>query len=289
MKRILITGANSYIGTSFENYMSQFGSDYQIDTVDMRGEDWKKADFSGFDSIIHVAGIVHVKEKNDNLYYQVNRDLAFETAKKAKTDRVKQFIFFSSMSIFGMDTGVITDKTKPNPKTPYGKSKLAAEGLLKELESESFRICILRPPMIYGPNSVGNYPRLAKLAKKIPVFPKVNNQRSMLYIDNLSAFLKLMVDTNLSGVFHPQNDEYVNTSEMVKIIAEAHDKKLIIIPGFSGIIKLVSTRIGVFRKVFGSLIYQESAIGFPGSKVLNVRLEYQDKDIRRSIFESEKK
>lgn len=289
MKRILITGANSYVGTSFEKYMTQFGSDYQIETIDMRGEDWKKADFSGFDSIIHVAGIVHVKEKNDNLYYKVNRDLAFETAKKAKADRVKQFIFFSSMSIFGMDTGIITDKTKPNPKTPYGKSKLAAEGLLKELESESFRICILRPPMIYGPNSVGNYPRLAKLAKKIPVFPKVNNQRSMLYIDNLSAFLKLMVDTNLSGVFHPQNDEYVNTSEMVKIIAEAHDKKLIIIPGFSGIIKLVSTRIGVFRKVFGSLIYQESAIGFPGSKVLNVRLEYQDKDIRRSIFESEKK
>ena len=153
MKRILITGANSYVGTSFEKYMTQFGSDYQIETIDMRGEDWKKADFSGFDSIIHVAGIVHVKEKNDNLYYKVNRDLAFETAKKAKADRVKQFIFFSSMSIFGMDTGIITDKTKPNPKTPYGKSKLAAEGLLKELESESFRICILRPPMIYGPNS----------------------------------------------------------------------------------------------------------------------------------------
>lgn len=288
MKRILITGANSYIGTSFEKYMTQFGSDYEIETIDMRGEDWKKADFSGFDSIIHVAGIVHVKEKNDDLYYQVNRDLASETAEKAKNDGVKQFIFFSSMSVFGMDTGVITDKTKPNPKTPYGKSKLAAEELLKGLDSDSFTVCILRPPMIYGPNSVGNYPRLAKLANKIPIFPKVNNQRSMLYIGNLSAFIKLLVDTNLSGTFHPQNNEYVNTSEMVKLIAEAHDKDITVVPGFSGIINLLSARIGVFRKVFGSLIYQKSTIGFPGSKILNVSLQYQDKDFKSSIFESEK-
>lgn len=289
MKRILITGANSYIGTSFEKYMSQFGSDYQIGTGDMRGETWRKMDFSVYDSIIHVAGIVHIKEKNEDLYYQVNRDLAFETAKKAKADGAKQFIFFSSMSVFGMDTGVITNTTKPNPKTPYGKSKLAAEELLKGLESESFTVCILRPPMIYGPNSVGNYPRLAKLANKTPIFPKVDNQRSMLYIGNLSAFLKLMVDTNLSGIFHPQNDEYVNTSEMVKLIAEAHDKNITVIPGFSGIIKLLSAQIGIFRKVFGSLIYQESTIGFPDSKILNVRLEYQDKDFKNSIYESEKK
>lgn len=287
MKRILITGANSYIGTSFENYMSQFGSDYQIETIDMRGEDWKKADFSSFDSIIHVAGIVHVKEKNEGLYYQVNRDLAFETAKKAKSDGVNQFIFFSSMSVFGMDTGVITDKTKPNPKTPYGKSKLAAEGLLKELESKSFRICILRPPMIYGPNSVGNYPRLAKLAKKIPVFPKVNNQRSMLYIDNLSAFLKLMVDTNLSGIFHPQNDEYVNTSEMVKIIAEVNGKRIFLVPGFNSLIKVASIQSGLLRKVFGSLVYYSDTEGFPQSTSNNVFLDYQDKTFIESISHSE--
>lgn len=289
MKRILITGASSYVGTSFENYMSQFGSDYQIETIDMRNNAWRDTSFSVYDAIIHVAGIVHVKEKNDGLYYQVNRDLAFETAKKAKADGTKQFIFFSSMSVFGMDTGVITDKTMPNPTTPYGKSKLAAEVFLKEIESESFRICILRPPMIYGPNSVGNYPKLAKLAKKSPIFPKINNQRSMLYIGNLSAFLKLMLDNNLSGTFHPQNGQYVNTSEMVKLIADANNKNLRVIPGFSKIIELISARIGVFRKVFGSLIYQESTIGFPGSKLLSLRLEYQDKEFKDSIFESEKK
>ncbi|MDT2757483.1 NAD-dependent epimerase/dehydratase family protein [Enterococcus asini] len=289
MKRILITGANSYIGTSFEKYIAKFGNDYQVDTIDMHGDAWREVDFSGYDSIIHVAGIVHVKERNDELYYQVNRDLAFETAKKAKEDGAKQFIFFSSMSIFGLDTGVITNTTKPNPKTPYGKSKLAAEGLLKGLEAESFIVCILRPPMIYGPNSVGNYPKLAKLAKKIPVFPKVNNQRSMLYIGNLSAFLKLMIDTRLSGTFHPQNKEYANTSEMVKLIAEAHDRNLLLLPGFSGVIKLASTRVGVLRKVFGSLIYQKNTVGFPDSKFHHIKLEYQDKNFKNSIFESENK
>lgn len=288
MKRILITGANSYIGTSFEKYIATFGEDYQVDTIGMHGDSWREADFSMYDSIIHVAGIVHVKEKNDDLYYQVNRDLAFETARKAKEDGAKQFIFFSSMSIFGMDTGVISKTTKPNPKTPYGKSKLTAENLLKDLESESFTVCILRPPMIYGPNSVGNYPRLAKLAKKTPIFPKVNNQRSMLYIGNLSAFLKLMIDTNLSGTFHPQNDEYVNTSEMVRLIAEAHGKKIILVPGFSGIIKLASARIGVLRKVFDSLTFADDMTGYPGSKILGIKLDYQESNLKTSILETEK-
>ncbi|MEO1781386.1 NAD-dependent epimerase/dehydratase family protein [Enterococcus diestrammenae] len=287
MKRILITGANSYIGTSFENFMAQFGEDYQIDTIDMRGDSWREKDFSGYDSLIHVAGIVHVKEKNDQLYYQVNRDLAVETAKKAKKDGVKQFIFFSSMSIYGMDTGVITKETKPNPKNAYGKSKLAAEELLRELQADDFQICVLRPPMIYGPNSVGNYPRLAKLAKKTPIFPKVNNQRSMLYIGNLSAFLKLMIDTTLSGTFHPQNKEYVNTSEMVKLIAKTNRKKLYLVPGFSGIITVFSSQVSTLRKVFGTLVYDEKTQGFPGSTCNNKLMTYQNKNFDDSILETE--
>lgn len=288
MKRILVTGENSYIGTSFEKYMSQFGENYKIDTIDMRGDAWRKMNFEFYDSVIHVAGIVHVKEKNDNLYYQVNRDLAYETAQKAKSDGVSQFIFFSSMSIFGMDTGIITSLTEPNPKSPYGKSKLEAEKLLKTLESESFSVCILRPPMIYGPNSVGNYPRLSKLAKKTPVFPKVNNQRSMLYIDNLNAFLKIAIDSSISGVFHPQNSAYVNTSEMVKVIAKANNRTVHLIPGFNPVIKLLSNRIVVLKKIFGSLIYAEDMDGFPESKINGTVLSYQCKNFKNSILETEK-
>ena len=61
MKRILITGADSYIGTSVEKWLkrSEFSGMYQVDTVDMRGEGWKQKDFSGYDTVFHVAGIAH--------------------------------------------------------------------------------------------------------------------------------------------------------------------------------------------------------------------------------------
>ena len=159
--------------------------------------------------------------------------------------------------------------------------------MLRELQADDFQICVLRPPMIYGPNSVGNYPRLAKLAKKTPIFPKVNNQRSMLYIGNLSAFLKLMIDTTLSGTFHPQNKEYVNTSEMVKLIAKTNRKKLYLVPGFSGIITVFSSQVSTLRKVFGTLVYDDKTQGFPGSTCNNKLMTYQNKNFDDSILETE--
>ena len=65
-----------------------------------------------------------------------------------------------------------------------------------------------------------------KLAQKLPVFPDIDNQRSMLHIDNLCEFIRLMIDNEESGLFFPQNREYVKTSEMVKLIAEVHGKKI---------------------------------------------------------------
>src|SRR5690606_7124221 len=118
--------------------------------------------------VIHVAGIAHVKETKENadLYYKVNRDLAFEVAKKAKNEGVKQFIFLSSMSVYGIETGIIKINTPTNPKTNYGRSKLEAEELISSIESDSFKVAILRPPMIYGKGCKGNYIRLANLAIK---------------------------------------------------------------------------------------------------------------------------
>ena len=170
MKRILITGANSYIGTSFENWMKQFGDEYQIDTLDMHGELWKEKDFSLYDSVFHVAGIAHadvskVSEETKQLYYKVNCDLAVETAQKYKNDlngRIGQFIYMSSIIIYGEETNinkkrVITPETEPNPSSFYGDSKWQAEKRLTLLQSENFQLAIIRPPMIYGEGSKGNY------------------------------------------------------------------------------------------------------------------------------------
>lgn len=267
MKKILITGANSYIGVSFEKYMSKWPEQYQVDTVDMVDGSWREKSFAGYDAVFHVAGIAHsdtgnVTEERKAFYYKINTDLTVETAKKAKADGVKQFVFMSSAIVYGDSapigkTKVITKDTPVNPANFYGDSKVQAEKGILPLNDDSFKVCVLRPPMIYGPGSKGNYPVLSKLAQKLPVFPKVNNQRSMLYIENLAEFIRLMVENEEQGIFWPQNAEYSNTTDLVQMIARAHDKKILIIPGFTWALKIMSHVTGLVNKAFGSLSYDQ--------------------------------
>ena len=257
MKKIIITGANSYIGTSFEKWLKQWLEDYSVDTVDMMDGTWKEKDFSDYDAVFHVAGIAHIKETKENkeLYYKINRDLVYEVAKKAKDEGVKQFIFLSSMSVYGMETGVISKDTIPTPKSNYGKSKLQAEELISPLQDSTFNIAVLRPPMIYGKGCKGNYVRLEEFALKSPVFPNIENKRSMIYINNLCEFVKLLVDDCSSGLFLPQNEEYVCTSEMVKYIAETHGKKIHMTKLFNPLI--IVLKVSTINKVFGDLVYEK--------------------------------
>lgn len=282
MKKILITGANSYIGVSFENYMKQWADEYSVDTVDMIDGTWREKDFGGYDAVFHVAGIAHKKETKENaeLYYKVNRDLAIETAKKAKKDGVKQFIFLSSMSVYGMDTGVITNDTVPMPKSNYGKSKLQAEEGITSLRSDNFKVAVLRPPMVYGEGCKGNYNTLAKIALNIPAFPKINNRRSMLYIENLCEFVRLIVNSQGCGVFCPQNAEYVNTTQMANLICQANKKKFHSIRIMNCIISIAEKTLPSFRKAFGSLTYDMNMSVYQGR--YNV-VSFEDSIIRTEL------
>jgi nucleoside-diphosphate-sugar epimerase len=257
MKKILITGKNSYVGTSLKKCFANYPDQYLIDSISLRDNSWKKQDFSEYNVVFHVAGVAHIKETKENasLYYKVNRDLAYEVAKKAKVEGVKQFIFLSSMSVYGIESGVINKNTPTIPKSNYGKSKLQAEELISALENNSFKVAILRPPMIYGKGCKGNYTKLAKLALKTPVFPNIENKRSMIFIDNLSEFIREVINCSKSGVFHPQNNDYVCTSEMVKTIAELHGTKLRMTKSFNFFLKLIS--ISTVKKVFGDLVYDK--------------------------------
>jgi len=174
-----------------------------------------------------------ITEETKAKYYAVNTDLAIETAKKAKEDGVKQFIFMSSSIIYGDSAPLgkrkrITRNTQPSPANFYGDSKWQADKAIRELDTEDFFVVVLRPPMIYGKGCKGNYPVLAKLAKTLPVFPDIKNERSMLYIDNLSAFLCQIMLRKERGIFWPQNAEYSKTSELVKWIAEANNHRILI-------------------------------------------------------------
>ena len=268
MKRILITGANSYIGTSFEKYVSQWPERYDTDTVDMIDGSWREKSFAGYDAVFHVAGIAHsdngkISEEKEKLYYSVNTDLTIETAKKAKEDGVKQFVFMSCAIIYGESSPsgkqkIITKETPVSPANCYGDSKAQAEKGLKELEDDRFKVVILRPPMIYGKGSKGNYPVLVKFAKKLPLFPYVRNERSMLYIGNLVEFVRLMIENEERGTFWPQNAEYSNTSELVRMIGAAHEKKVRLVKGFGWLLKIMGRFTGLVNKAFGNLTYEKS-------------------------------
>ena len=267
MKKILITGAGSYIGTSFENYLERFKGEYSVDTVDMVDSSWREKSFSGYDAVFHVAGIAHsddgkISKEKAELYYRVNRDLTVETAEKAKADGVKQFIFMSSAIVYGASakigkTKTITKETPVSPANCYGDSKVQAENGILPLNNEDFNVVILRPPMIYGKDCKGNYKTLRKFALKLKFFPYVKNERSMLYIENLCEFVRLMIDNEESGTFFPQNDEYTNTSEMVKTIAATHGRKVRFVKGFGWALKFLGLFTGIVNKAFGSLTYDK--------------------------------
>ena len=258
MKKILITGSGSYIGTSFEKILNDnFSDEYIVDTVDMIDGTWRKYDFSGYDSVFHVAGIAHRKETKENaeLYYAVNRDLAIETAVKAKEQGVSQFVFLSSMSVYGKESGSITKNTFLLPKTHYGRSKAQAECKINELVSQSFKVVILRPPMVYGKGCPGNFNTVVKIVKKLPVFPKVNNRRSMIYIEALCCFVEKCIKNNVSGIYCPQNAEYMNTSEMARAIGEKLGKDIRLSKVLGFIVKCMMPFVPKLRKAFGTLVY----------------------------------
>ena len=261
MRNVLITGAGSYVGESVRRYILSSSSDFEIDAVDTMNDAWKEADFSKYDVVYHVAGIAHVNAdpKMEALYYKVNRDLTVEVARAAKAAGVKQFIFMSSQIVFhesqSLKSEVLTADTKENPNGFYGDSKLQAEKGLHELECDAFKVCILRPPMIYGPNSKGNFPRLVKLAQKTTLFPAWHNKRSMLYIDNLAEFVKQAILRELSGTFYPQNRELADTVEIIRYFAKANGHKVWITRLLNPFVWLGSFILQPINKMFATYYY----------------------------------
>lgn len=272
MKRILITGINSYLGKCFKSYIEGFEG-YSTISISLRSGAWREESFEGIDTVYHVAGLAHsdngrISADKAQKYYEINTDLTLELAKKAKREGVGQFIFMSSAIVYGDSAPigarrVIDARTVCSPANCYGDSKVQAEAGLRRLESDSFKVVILRPPMIYGPGCKGNYPILSLFAQKLPFFPYVDNQRSMLFVGNLMAFVKLMIDNDEAGTFFPQNAQYSNTSELVRMIAKAHGRKIRLIKGLTWLLKLVGAFTPLVDKAFGSLSYSMEMSDYP--------------------------
>lgn len=257
MKRVLITGSNSYIGTNVEEWLMREPAKYYVETLDMKDPSWKNFDFSKFDIVFHVAGVAHISTKKSmkELYFSVNRDLTIETAVKAKELGVKHFIFMSSMIVYNSKETKITLETKPNPDNFYGLSKLEAEDAILLLNSNNFKVTVLRPPMIYGFLSKGNFKKLSHIAKKSIIFPNFINKRSTLFVLNLCLIIDKIITEETIGVLFPQNNEYFSTTAYIIKYRKFFGKKTITTKIFNPIIILLIKHFGSIRKIFGDYYY----------------------------------
>ncbi len=278
MKQVCITGKNSYVGRNVANWLAPT---MHVDSISVRDEQWKSKDFSKYDVIFHVAGLAHSTpdESQRDLYYQVNTNLVYDIALKAKQEGVHQFIFMSSVIVYSQRVTHIQKDTPVEPDNFYGDSKKQAELKLQTLDDDSFKVVIIRSPMIYGPGSKGNYRRLSSLAKKTPLFPSFQNKRSMLFIDNLCAFVQEAIVHEVQGLFFPQNKEYVSTVELVKEVAHTSGHSVHFTSLLNPLIRLCLKQTMV-HKLFGDFTIDPSLSTYSFS--------YQVCDFSTSISKTER-
>lgn len=279
MKKILVVGKNSYIGESFREHCN---GKYLIDELEAKNLSPVVGQFNGYDVVVLVAGIAHIKERKENkhLYYKVNRDLAITIAKAAKEAGVNQFIFMSTMAVYGLTEGMITRETIPKPSTYYGDSKYQAELAIMKLGDSNFKVVILRPPMIYGRHCKGNYQNLRKYTLSIPFFPNYKNRRSMLYIKNLTSTIDHMIEAEAYGIYFPQDASFIKTYDMVKKIAELNGRTVYNVAFLNPLIYALKFKSSILKKIFGTLFYDTD---------LNVPLDWLY-DVRsyKCIWETER-
>lgn len=230
--KILIIGKNSYIGNHLDEWCSNQGHEvYQLDVLTI---DWENYDYSSYNTIVHVAGIVHQPNcKDESLYHQANTVLPIEIASRAKQQGVRSYVFLSTMAVFGtkkrLNKNIITSNTPTTPIGLYGKSKLAAEEGLLRLQDSCFNVVIVRPPNVYGKNCKGGYiSGFVKVVRWLPVIPVAYTEvkQSILFIDNLCEFIRLAIEQKRHGVFMPQDERTVSAVDIVTTIAKVLGKNL---------------------------------------------------------------
>lgn len=280
--KILIIGKNGFIGSSLAEWLRR--NNYAVTSVSARNEEWRTVNLSEYKTIINASGIAHRKEEktNSSIYYKVNRDQVLESAEKAKAKGVSQYIYISSMNVYG-DTGkAVNRNTSINPDSIYGKSKRAGEDAILALEDKSFRIAIIRPPVVYGYGCKGNIRILLKAAKYLFIFPCYPNRRSMVDIINLCELIRIIIDKNDRGIYHPQNKDYISTWKMLQTIAFYNGKKIHPIKVFNPLITFLIPKIGIIRKIFGDDCYERELSDYAS-------FDYCIRDYEESIKEMVKK
>jgi nucleoside-diphosphate-sugar epimerase len=253
MNKILLTGANGYLGSRFLN---QYKNKYSFEKFSLLTQKLENINFDSIEILLHCAALVHQKiEHPYEKYYEINVDYPVKLAKLAKQNGVKQFVFISTIAVYAEDEKKLDENTICDPITPYGKSKLESEKQLLELNDNNFTVTIIRPPMIYGKNAPGNIDSLVRLVKKIPIIPlcRIENKRSFISIQNLCHIVDEVITQQESGIFLASDDEPLSTSKLIELMAKNLDKKIYLlkIPFFESLLKILKPSF--HKRLYGSL------------------------------------
>ena len=269
MKNVLIIGKGSYIGEKCYSWFKKFPKQYVVEIISPLNGKWKETDFSKFECVVDFAGIAHINNITEDmreLFFSVNRDLTIEIANYCKVTGIKQFILFSSMNVYGDRGGTVKDLKATNPTSFYGQSKYEGDIGAQALADDSFKVASIRPPFVYGKGCKGNYNSISTIAKKTPIFPAFNNKKSMIYIDNLCEFIRLLVDSGEGGVYAPQNKELVSTAELVQEIARVNGHKIWFTRIFNWGIYLTRRRVRSVSRAFEDDCYDIELSNYWGFK-----------------------
>ncbi len=273
--KILITGKTSRIGNAFIEYMQmQHPGEMDISAVSLREDAWKAQDWSEYDAVLHAVGITKadtakMDAEQERQYYEINRDLAIEAAKKAKSDGIHQFVLLSTMMVYGNAAPIgrsfsIKQDTVPNPASVYGSSKLEGEKGVLVFADDDFQVAVIREPVVYGPHVRGELQKLLEISKRLPVFPWIESTKSYIFEDNLFEFFRQILLHKKSGFFCPRNAEQPTTSELFGMMRKSQGKKCLYLHGFAGILKLLSHITGYVNAVFNDLHYEEALAQISG-------------------------
>lgn len=289
MKKLLITGSSGFVGKYF---IKKYKDNYEIKTFSFLKDDINSLDCSDVDLVFHLSALVHqMGGASCEEYERVNVTQTLQLAKKAKENGVKQFVFMSTVKVYGEETdSKYSENSICKPEDEYGKSKLKAEIELKKLEDANFKVIIIRTPIVYGYGVKANIKSLVNLVNKISVLPlgKIENKRSMVYIGNLCHLVYEIITQEKQGIFLASDDEPLSTSRLIELVAKNLDlvkrsgcgtitlceKKiyLVKIPFFETLLKILKPSF--HKRLYGSLEVDNSIT----KEKLNLKNPYSVED-----------